>query len=171
MSVIQRCPSCGTTQPTGGVCATCHEADVRYFCTSHDPGIWLDDPTCPRSAEHRASTPPRPAVERARVATESGGVTSPRARERSEPAAIPVAARARPAVTFAPRPSLPGPAAERPALWESVVRGAMVARRGSESVTRASSWLSKLVMRLVMIALLLGIGFVALIYFAAQSLG
>lgn len=55
-----------------------------------------------------------------------------------------------------------------PALWESVLRGAMVARRGSESVTR--SWLSKL-RRLVMIALLLGLGLVALIYVVARSLG
>jgi hypothetical protein len=47
----------------------------------------------------------------------------------------------------------------------------MVARRGSESVTRASSWLSKLVRRLVMIALLLGLGLVALIYVVARSLG
>lgn len=163
MSVIQRCPSCGTTQPASGVCTTCHEAEVRYFCTDHTPGVWLDGPTCPRSAEHPARRPEPPRSRAARSDSARSAVT--------EPAAIPISSpRARLAIE-ADRPSFPAVAADTPALWESVLRGAMVARRGSESVTRASSWLSKLVRRLVMIALLLGLGLVALIYVVARSLG
>ena len=45
--VIIRCPNCGTTQRTLGECEACHEADVRYFCTNHGPGQWLDGAACP----------------------------------------------------------------------------------------------------------------------------
>jgi hypothetical protein len=48
MSVVLRCPTCGTTRPTPGDCEACHEAQVRYFCTNHKPGLWVDSPTCPR---------------------------------------------------------------------------------------------------------------------------
>ncbi len=61
--------------------------------------------------------------------------------------------------------------ATRPALWDSMLRGADVGRPGHASVTRASSWLSRLVRRLAMIAVVLGIGLVALIYFVARALG
>jgi hypothetical protein len=47
MSVVQRCPNCGTTRATSGECEACHEAQVRYFCTNHTPGLWLDASTCP----------------------------------------------------------------------------------------------------------------------------
>lgn len=56
MNVVMRCPSCGTTQGTAGECAACHEAQVRFFCTSHK--VWLDGPTCSWCAEARP-TPPR----------------------------------------------------------------------------------------------------------------
>ena len=45
--VLIRCPNCGTTQAALGECEACHEAQVRYFCTNHDPGRWLDGPACP----------------------------------------------------------------------------------------------------------------------------
>jgi hypothetical protein len=45
--VLLRCPNCGTTKATPGECEACHEADVRYFCTNHTPGHWLDAPMCP----------------------------------------------------------------------------------------------------------------------------
>lgn len=48
MSVVQRCPHCGTTQATSGECEACHEAMVRYFCTNHEPGLWLGAPACQR---------------------------------------------------------------------------------------------------------------------------
>jgi hypothetical protein len=46
MSVVLRCPTCGTTQGHAGECEACSEGVVRYFCTSHDKGIWLEGPVC-----------------------------------------------------------------------------------------------------------------------------
>lgn len=46
MSVVLRCPSCGTTRTTPGECEACHDAQVRYFCANHTPGLWLDASTC-----------------------------------------------------------------------------------------------------------------------------
>ena len=48
MSVVLRCPTCGTTQGHGGECEACSESEVRYFCTNHEEGIWLDGPVCSR---------------------------------------------------------------------------------------------------------------------------
>ena len=48
MSVVLRCPSCGTTRETAGECEVCHQAQVAYFCPNHKPGQWLEGPTCPR---------------------------------------------------------------------------------------------------------------------------
>jgi hypothetical protein len=45
--VVRRCPNCGTTTASPGECQACHQADVRYYCTNHTPGIWLDAPKCP----------------------------------------------------------------------------------------------------------------------------
>ena len=45
--VVIRCPHCGTTQSTLGECEACHEATTRYFCPNHEPGRWLDEPSCP----------------------------------------------------------------------------------------------------------------------------
>lgn len=50
MSVVLRCPTCGTTQGDVGECEACSEGEVRYFCTNHDEGIWLDSPVCSRCA-------------------------------------------------------------------------------------------------------------------------
>lgn len=70
MSVVLRCPNCGTTQATPGECDACHEAEVRYFCTNHTPGIWLDGPTCPQCAARPAPSPapPRPRPPRVEAA-------------------------------------------------------------------------------------------------------
>ncbi len=150
MTVVQRCPSCGTTQAAAGECTTCREAQVRYFCTTH--ASWLSGPTCPQCAAPPPMPMPRPARAPAPI--------------RAPPVPPPV--RVAPPETW---PVLARDADVRPALWESVVRGAEIARRSSTSVTRASAWLSRLVLRLAMIAVLLGIGLVALINFAARSLG
>ena len=48
MSVVLRCPTCGTTQEHVGECEACSESEVRYFCTNHDEGTWLDGPVCSR---------------------------------------------------------------------------------------------------------------------------
>jgi hypothetical protein len=45
--VVLRCSNCGTVQASTGECEACHEAQVRYFCTNHEPGRWLDGPSCP----------------------------------------------------------------------------------------------------------------------------
>ncbi|MBA2707298.1 MAG: hypothetical protein H0U59_05795 [Gemmatimonadaceae bacterium] len=44
--VVLRCPNCGTTQGMTGECEACHEEQVRYFCTRHKPGVWLDKAAC-----------------------------------------------------------------------------------------------------------------------------
>lgn len=44
--VLLRCPNCGTTKSSFGECDACHEAQVRYYCTNHTPGKWLDAPKC-----------------------------------------------------------------------------------------------------------------------------
>ena len=46
MSVVLRCPHCGTTKATTGDCEACHDAQVRYFCTNHTPGLWLEANSC-----------------------------------------------------------------------------------------------------------------------------
>ena len=46
MSVVLRCPTCGTTQGDPGDCEACSDGEVRYFCTNHDGGVWLNGPVC-----------------------------------------------------------------------------------------------------------------------------
>jgi hypothetical protein len=53
MSVVQRCPNCGTTGVASGECEACHAAELRYFCTNHRPGLWLDVATCPKCGARR----------------------------------------------------------------------------------------------------------------------
>lgn len=66
--VIVRCPNCGTERSALGECEACHEAQSRYFCTNHTPGLWLDSPACARCGSRfgqptRApAPPPRPAT-------------------------------------------------------------------------------------------------------------
>lgn len=67
MSVVQRCPSCGTTSTTPGECQACHEAMLRYFCTNHTPRVWLDASTCPQCGARfgdpaREASAPAPAI-------------------------------------------------------------------------------------------------------------
>ncbi|HYW16331.1 MAG TPA: hypothetical protein VE891_09280 [Allosphingosinicella sp.] len=63
--VVLRCPNCGTSQPAGGECEACREAQVRYFCTNHVPGAWLDSAACPQcGARFGDPTPAREAPSR-----------------------------------------------------------------------------------------------------------
>jgi hypothetical protein len=72
--VVLRCPSCGTTKAAPGECEACHEAQVRYYCTNHTPGRWLDSPSCPQCGsqfgvpERPPAAPPRPPRSRTPVA-------------------------------------------------------------------------------------------------------
>jgi rubredoxin len=60
--VLLRCPNCGTTKSSFGECEACHEAQVRYYCTNHTPGQWLESPKCTRCGAvfGRASPAPAP---------------------------------------------------------------------------------------------------------------
>ena len=69
--IVFRCSNCGTVRATAGECEACHEAQVRYFCTNHMPGLWLDAPACPECGARfgevvpkQASTGPRPSADR-----------------------------------------------------------------------------------------------------------
>ena len=59
--VILRCPNCGTAKATPGECEACHEAQVRYYCTNHEPGRWLDAPLCTQCGA-KFGDPARPPV-------------------------------------------------------------------------------------------------------------
>lgn len=59
--VILRCPNCGTSKTTPGECEACHEAQVRYYCTNHKPGRWLDASVCPECGA-KFGDPARPAA-------------------------------------------------------------------------------------------------------------
>lgn len=58
--VALRCPNCGTTQSGTGECEACHEAAVRYFCTNHSPGRWLDGAACPACGSRFGEVRPAP---------------------------------------------------------------------------------------------------------------
>lgn len=60
MSVVLRCPTCGTTQGDAGDCEACSDGEVRYFCTNHDGGVWLNGPVC-GSCGAKFGDPPRKA--------------------------------------------------------------------------------------------------------------
>jgi len=60
--VVLRCPNCGTVQPVEGQCDACHEAAVRFFCTNHTPGLWLEGSACAQcGARFGDPVPSRPA--------------------------------------------------------------------------------------------------------------
>ena len=65
MSVVLRCPTCGTTQAHVGECEACSEGEVQYFCTNHDQGVWLDGPVCSRCAAKFGDPPRKPPAPRA----------------------------------------------------------------------------------------------------------
>lgn len=60
MSVVLRCPSCGTRQVRAGECEACSEGEVRYFCTNHDEGIWLEGAVCSRCDAKFGDAPRKP---------------------------------------------------------------------------------------------------------------
>ena len=137
MSVVRRCPNCGTTKATAGECEACHEAQVRYFCTNHTPGLWLDGPACGQCGARLGQPAPRAApaarVTRSAAPPPAPASTPPAASARSRsPSPVPDAWRSR-----EPSP----PAGEEPlarvasptALLHSMLRAAVLAR----SSTRA----------------------------------
>ncbi len=60
--VVLRCPNCGTIQGSEGQCDACHEASVRYFCTNHTPGQWVEGSACPQCGARFGDPEPSPEV-------------------------------------------------------------------------------------------------------------
>ena len=56
-AVVLRCPACGTTQTQPGECDACSEGEVRYFCSNHSPGRWLDGAVCKECGVRFGDTP------------------------------------------------------------------------------------------------------------------
>jgi hypothetical protein len=81
--VILRCPNCGTAKTSPGECEACHEAQVRYYCTNHKPGRWLDAPVCPQCGA-TFGEPIRPPAGTFPPAAPSRPKTAPPAPTRSE---------------------------------------------------------------------------------------
>ena len=77
--VVLRCPNCGTTKTRPGECDACHEAQVRYFCTNHTPGRWLDAPACKDCGARfgELAPPPVPPVSPSRPAPARTSLTPP----------------------------------------------------------------------------------------------
>ena len=93
MSVVLRCPTCGTTQGHAGECEACSEGEVRYFCTNHDGGVWLDGPVC-GSCGAKFGDPPRkpPTPRTSSVPTRPAGAPDfrpPSRRRAAEPSSEP----------------------------------------------------------------------------------
>lgn len=112
--VVIRCPNCGTVQSELGECEACHEATTRWFCPNHEPGRWLDGPSCPvcgaRVGVPGASRPSPPRPRPAPSSPPSRHPPPPRrppAREREEifTSDVPVEAEAEPwrGPVFTPR--------------------------------------------------------------------
>jgi len=140
MIVLLRCPNCGTTQMTPGTCEACHTGDVRYFCTNHKPGFWLDTPTCPDCGARFGDSPRPPA---------STSALPPRTRASAPARPRPAIPSTRPPVRPAPVPaprvspdvwtgredselSRPEHTAGPPApVWMALLRNLILARRRS----------------------------------------
>lgn len=113
MSIVLRCPNCGTTQGHSGECDACAEGEVRYFCTNHDAGTWLDGPVCTRCGAKFGDPPrrpvpapapaPPPAPRPRRAPTAGAAIPEYRAPERRR------TLEAAPEPDFAPPPRRPDP--------------------------------------------------------------
>lgn len=99
--VTLRCPACGTTQSRPGECEACSEGEVRYFCSNHAPGLWLDQPEC-KACGAKFGEAPRAAAARSRTAPKDG-----RREERRPDSRLPVPSRAAPFGTVRRRPLPP----------------------------------------------------------------
>ena len=169
MSVVLRCPSCGTTRFGNGQCEACHEAQVRYFCTNHVPGLWLDTDVCPRCHMGTASSaPPRPtSVPRAvRRERERPPTPTPRAAPATpRPVIAPRGARAEATPAIDVRAGAHGPIhpEEREITVSgftprSVLAAILDARAEHSRVTRTGSTAGGCLRRLLMVVLLLAMG-------------
>ncbi len=145
MSVVQRCPQCGTTSATPGECQACHAAEIRYFCTNHSKGLWLDGPACPRCGARLGDPAPPvtapaasartrltvPARHRARPAGPAGPPSGGYSRSADKPEPTPAAPSRRDRLPAAAHDLEPEPDVSGAALWQQLLRAALRARFGS----------------------------------------
>lgn len=107
MSVVLRCPNCGTTRANSGECEACREAQVRYFCTNHSPGVWLDTATCSQCGARFGEPARKPSV--------SASARPARPERPRSPSPAPAATAARPRAPASPPPARrPAATAVRP---------------------------------------------------------
>lgn len=181
--VVLRCPNCGTTKGALGECEACHEAQVRYQCTNHTPGRWLEAMACPQcgarfgepsrppaSPPARPSPPPifrpAPAAPPAPTRSPSGRPKAggPWGRRKSAP---PERVLERPEVG----PVVRGPLATR---WPELVRAASRARRGGivpgAETPPIGSALGGCLMRAIVVALFLLTALATLAFLVGGSL-
>ena len=85
MSVLLRCPTCGTTQDDAGNCEACSDGEVRYFCTNHDVGVWLNGPVCGSCGAKFGDPPRKPPIPQ-EPSSEPDFARRPRRAEPEEPA-------------------------------------------------------------------------------------
>jgi len=167
MSVVLRCPNCGTTRATAGECEACHEAAARYFCTNHAPGLWLAEPACPtcgaRFGEAPRAAPVAVPVRPVRPApSDATRGSAPAARSGS----------AAPAPRRHPRAEYPASDAERDAdglelePWRKVLslalnarRTAIAGRRTSRPAVGIGGCLRRLLLTLVVLVIASGAAF------------
>lgn len=104
--VLLRCSNCGTAQAEPGECETCGEGEVRYFCTNHTPGVWLDGAECLRCGARFGD--PAPSV-REPVSEPSVAERSPVRPRRMDPDDLPWGGPAPRSDGFDERASVPDP--------------------------------------------------------------
>ncbi len=137
--VVLRCPNCGTTKAGPGECDACHEAQVRYFCTNHTPGRWLDAPAC-RDCGARfgeAAPPPVPSVSPSRPAPARTPPTPPATTPPPRPASTSWVRKAAGPWGRGKRPSYPEEGVDR--REESAAAHDALRARLPELISRAAS--------------------------------
>jgi hypothetical protein len=180
MSVVQRCPSCGTTQATAGECEACHEAEVRYFCTNHTPGVWLDASTCPSCGARFGEAAPRESAGRVRTRAAAPSPAIPPVRTRSRapsPARVDPPAASDEVWADRRRPSYDEelePGGSRMALLQQILRAAVRARYSPPARYRERRGVgpspSGCLKRLLLSAVLLLVAFGGLVFVFGRAL-
>jgi hypothetical protein len=135
--VVLRCPNCGTTKAAPGECQACHQAEVRYYCTNHTPGHWLDAPKCPECGARFGDPAHPPVARRPRVRKPAPPPAASARRKRSVPwlperAVGPWVRRIRPPARddgATPRYGSDEAPDPRKASWPDLLREAAQARR------------------------------------------
>lgn len=184
MSVVLRCPNCGTSRPTPGECEACHEAQVRYFCNNHTPGLWLSARTCPSCGAGFGApapvrkSPPAPVLPRAPAlrapATSSAPPVSYSRTDPTEAAPGVVGRRERsPSV----REDVLEPSSPAMAPWQRILQVALRARftpsvvePGREPAPRLARSASGCLRRLVLLVVFLVVALVIALFLFGRAL-